>query len=162
MINKRCINNTAFISIIKIMFSWFKSKSTKKVGFEDVLYAINNPTRFIILNTLVPELQNCLIKGTLRYEIEEQTINDCLNHSSKLYPTLIIYGKNSTDATVDSKEKQLEELGFEDVYVYSGGMFEWLLLQDTYGLSEFPTTGRASDILKYRTPGALHRPRIAN
>lgn len=144
------------------MFSWFKSKSTKKVGFEDVLYAINNPTRFIILNTLAPELQNCLIKGTLRYEIEEQTINDCLNHSSKLYPTLIIYGKNSTDAMVDRKEKQLEELGFEDVYVYSGGMFEWLLLQETYGLIEFPTTSRAGDILKYRTPGALHRPRIAN
>ena len=144
------------------MFSWFKSKSTKKVGFEDVLYAINNPTRFIILNTLVPDLQNCLIKGTLRYEIEEQTINDCLNHSSKLYPTLIIYGKNSTDTMVDRKEKQLEELGFEDVYVYSGGMFEWLLLQDTYGSSEFPTTSRASDILKYRTPGALHRPRITN
>ena len=68
---------------------------------------------------------------------------------------MIIYGKNSTDITVDSKEKQLEELGFEDVYVYSGGMFEWLLLQDIYGDQSFPTTSKTTDILMYKPPEIL-------
>jgi hypothetical protein len=41
-------------------------------------------------------------------------------------------------------------LGINDVYVYSGGMFEWVLLQDIYGVSEFPTTAVVKDLLVYR------------
>jgi hypothetical protein len=43
-------------------------------------------------------------------------------------------------------------LGFQAVYLYVGGMFEWLCLQDIYGKDEFPTTTRQLDILKYKPP----------
>ena len=53
---------------------------------------------------------------------------------------IIIYGKNSDDQTIYNKYDQLNKLGFYNIYLYSGGLFEWLLLQDIYGRDEFPTT----------------------
>ena len=49
------------------------------------------------------------------------------------------------------KYEQLVALGFTNVYVYVGGMFEWLLLQDIYGSELFPTTSEELDILKYKS-----------
>jgi hypothetical protein len=62
-----------------------------------------------------------------------------------------VYGKNSQDETPYKKAYQLKELGLKCVYVYTGGMFEWLLLQDVYGVKEFPTTKQLLDILKYKS-----------
>ena len=72
---------------------------------------------------------------------------------------IIIYGENSSDSNVDTKYKQINDLGFE-VYIYGGGMFEWLLLQDIYSNSEFPTTTKILDILKYKPKSILHIQRI--
>ena len=63
---------------------------------------------------------------------------------------IIIYGLNSNDEKVYSKYEQLVKLGAKHVYIYNGGMFEWLLLQDVYGRELFPTTLRELDILKYK------------
>ena len=41
-------------------------------------------------------------------------------------------------------------MGFSQIYVYPGGIFEWLLLQDIYGEDSFPTTKKELDILKYK------------
>jgi len=49
----------------------------------------------------------------------------------------------------------LLKLGFNSVFVYTGGIFEWLLLQDIYGKDEFPTTSEELDILKYRATSVL-------
>jgi len=49
----------------------------------------------------------------------------------------------------------LLKLGFNSVFVYTGGIFEWLLLQDIYGKDEFPTTSEELDILKYRAISVL-------
>ena len=65
---------------------------------------------------------------------------------------IIVYGKNNTDDTAEKKYQQLIDLGFSNVYLYYGGLFEWLLLQDIYGETEFPTTKKVLDILKYK-PG---------
>ena len=46
---------------------------------------------------------------------------------------IIIYGKNSIDITAENKYNQIKSLGFMNVLLYSGGLFEWLLLQDIYG-----------------------------
>jgi hypothetical protein len=62
---------------------------------------------------------------------------------------IIIYGKNCNDETVEKKYKQIMSFGFQDVYVYTGGLFEWILLQDIYGKDEFPTTSIVIDILKF-------------
>jgi hypothetical protein len=57
---------------------------------------------------------------------------------------------NSADQTVDTKYEQLIGLGFREIYIYGGGLFEWMLLQDVYGASEFPTTKKVVDILKFQ------------
>ena len=46
-------------------------------------------------------------------------------------------------------------LGFCNVYVYPGGIFEWLCLQDIYGEKEFPTTSKELDILKFKPQSNL-------
>ena len=63
---------------------------------------------------------------------------------------IIIYGKNTNDSTIYNKHQQLLSLGFNKVYIYPGGLFEWLCLQDIYGSLNFPTLGSELDILKYR------------
>ena len=50
------------------------------------------------------------------------------------------------------KYNQLMQLGFKNVYIYPGGLFEWLLLQDIYGNELFPTTNEEKDLLKYKSP----------
>ena len=63
---------------------------------------------------------------------------------------IIIYGKNHSDETVYKKYNQLKQLGFVNVLIYIGGIFEWLCLQDIYGHELFPCIGNETDILKYK------------
>ena len=86
--------------------------------------------------------------GTCEIDKEVELINQCLK--SKLNTLIIIYGKNNNDLTVITKFNQLKSLGFSNVYMYLGGLFEWLLLQDVYGNENFPTTTSEIDILKYK------------
>jgi hypothetical protein len=99
------------------------------------------------------EDQNCLIKNTIAYNMEENIINNLLNQYALKDKIIIVYGKNTNDDTAEKKYKQLNSLGFTSIYVYLGGMFEWILLQDIYGANEFPTTSRVIDILKYKGTG---------
>ena len=48
------------------------------------------------------------------------------------------------------KYDQLIGLGFPNVFIYPGGLFEWLCLQDIYGYDNFPTTIKELDILKFK------------
>ena len=73
---------------------------------------------------------------------------------------IIIYGKNSNDETPIKKCEQLLELGFSNIYIYAGGLFEWLLLQDIYGSELFPTTTKQNDLLKYKSQKILNIPLI--
>ena len=82
--------------------------------------------------------------------MEENTVNELLSKYDYSGKRFIVYGRNANDGTAEIKCKQLETLGFSNVYLYSGGLFEWLLLQDIYGKEEFPTTSLQLDILKYK------------
>lgn len=135
---------------------WFHKPATK-IGFDDVLFAIRNPERFVIINTLSSNEQDCLIQNTLTALDEENTINEMLTQYEQVVRKIVLYGKNATDNTVDKKRAQLNGLGFGDVYIYSGGLFEWTLLQDIYGEREFPTTKKVMDMLKYKPQNAFHR-----
>jgi hypothetical protein len=73
-----------------------------------------------------------------------------LNQYNMNSRTFIIYGKNAVDDSAEKKYQQMNDLGFTELYIYSGGMFEWMLLQDIYGDAEFPTTSRELDVLKFR------------
>jgi len=112
--------------------------------------AIENPQKFIIINTISPSEQQCLIQHTIDIREEEKTINHLLDNYEIKTKTIIIYGRNSNDETLETKYKQLTSLGFVHVYLYYGGLFEWILLQDIYGEQEFPTTQKCTDILKFR------------
>jgi hypothetical protein len=123
-------------------------KPVKYINFEGVQICVKNPTNNLIINTMLISEQKCLIRNTVPYDQEENLINDLL--SKGISKKIVIYGKNVVDESTDKKYHQLLSLGFSDVYVYRGGMFEWLLLQDIYGSTEFPTTSKILDILAYR------------
>ena len=138
------------------MFNWFQYETkTIKIGYEDFLYILKNPDQYNIISTLSAENQECLIKNTLSIQ-NENFIFDNYIKEQKFNIKIIIYGSHSSDVSVDKKYKQLTEIGFNNIYIYTGGLFEWLLLQDIYGKNEFPTTSNIIDILKYRPKGFLH------
>ena len=122
-------------------------QSIKKINFEDMQQAIQN--KYIIINTLSMSEQDVLIEETVNPESETDILNDCLKKGKKNIH-IIIYGKNSNDETTFKKYEQLLGLGFLNTYLYSGGLFEWLLLQDIYGDENFHTTKKTLDILKFR------------
>ncbi len=121
--------------------------SIKKLNFEDMQSIIKSKNN-IIINTLSENNQDCLIIGTINIQDEVRIINDCLDNRKD--KKVVIYGKNCNDEKLFLKYKQLIDLGFINVYIYTGGIFEWLLLQDIYGYDNFPTTSEELDILKYR------------
>ena len=144
---------------MEIIKNWF-SKKKKYVGFEDVKYAISQRKNYIIINTLSAMNQECLIHGTLPSSAEESVINNLLDQyddKRAAESIIILYGKHSADDSVHTKSDQLQTLGFSNIYIYGGGLFEWLLLQDIYGQSEFPTTAKCKDILKYRADISMPR-----
>lgn len=131
------------------------NQSIKKINFEDVQYVIKNQEMFLLINTLPQSEQNCLIYSTSDINREEELINQFMklgNYNVKL----VVYGKNSNDEKVYTKAEQLRKLGFHNTFIYTGGLFEWLMLQDIYGSSEFPTTSSELDILKYKPNKTLN------
>jgi hypothetical protein len=133
------------------MFSQFFTRVYKKLSFEDIQFAIRNKDEFIIINTLPVTEQSCLIENTISHVEEERILNNLLTNYG-FNQKIIIYGRNNSDNTINTKYDQLMNLGFQTAYLYVGGMFEWLCLQDIYGKEEFPTTTRELDILKYKPP----------
>jgi len=129
---------------------WFSNMYVvKKIGFEDVKSFTMGTC--ILINTLLSDEQHCLIRATLPANLEEKTINELLDKNEVHQQRIVVYGKNCVDESAERKAKQLMSLGFSEVFLYVGGMFEWMLLQDIYGESEFPTTGKVLDILKYKS-----------
>lgn len=119
----------------------------RKIGFDDILSAMND-NKTIIISTLPIHEQSYLIKGTLSSAREEEKINEIL-HTLYEY-TVIIYGKNSVDDTIETKYNQVSGLGCKSVYLYYGGLFEWTMLQELYGTVTFPSHGSCSDLLKFK------------
>ena len=122
--------------------------------------AYKNPEIYLLMNTLPLSEQICLISNTLSPQKEETLMNRYLNSNKNI--RIIIYGRNSNDETIYKKYNQLINLGFTNVYLYLGGIFEWLLLQDIYGFDDFPTTTRQLDILKYKPNQKLNISYIEN
>lgn len=126
------------------------AQSINRINFEKTQNIINQNynINYIIINTLNHNNQNCLIKNTIHAEKEESTINYYLKNNKNI--NILIYGENCCDQKLIDKVNQLKQLGFANIYIYIGGLFEWLLLQDIYGEDEFPTTEKCLDILKYK------------
>ena len=110
----------------------------------------------VLINTLDDSIttQACLILSSIHAIDEIDVIDKILSNADSLGRTtetveIVIYGKNSTDMTTWVKYNQLIDYGFERVKIYTGGIFEWMLLQDIYGDDLFPTTAPNRDILKF-------------
>ena len=119
-----------------------------RISFHDVLFAIDNPSSFILINTLPITQQHCLIKNTVSSYDEETIVNHYLTSNKNI--NIIVYGKNSNDNDIEKKCNQLIQLGFKNVYGYVGGLYQWLLHQDIYGEEHFPTTSKCDDMLLYK------------
>ena len=133
-----------------------KQSYIKKVNFEDIQEFIKKKmNNCILINTLNKSEQRCLILGTILINDEEKIINNCLKKKLQEKINIIIYDKNAHQQKLLEKYEQLNSLGFLNVYMYTGWLFEWLLLQDVYGYEEFPTTSRDLDILKYKAPSSF-------
>ena len=92
-----------------------------------------------IIHTM-DENEKVLILGTVVAEKESEKINKMLSKND-YEKDIIIYGRNCHEyENLLKKQKQLASLGFKNIFIYLGGMFEWLLLQDVYGTKEFSTT----------------------
>ena len=131
------------------MFSNLFETKYKKLSFEDIQFVIQYPDQYIIINTMSNSEQDCLIKYTVPCQMEEKIVNELIVNCD-FSKKIVVYGKNTMDDSVEKKYKQLRGFGFMDVYLYVGGMFEWMLLQDIYGKEEFPTTSKVLDILRYK------------
>ena len=141
--------------MIPIFQSFFSTDQIcKKISVEEMQRILETPEKYIVIHTLTSEYSDCVIPGTIEDMREESIINEMLTRIDIPDKPIIVYGKNARDETPEKKAKQLKSLGFHDISVYSGGMFEWLLLNELYGSNEFPVENRGRnkiyDIWKYR------------
>ncbi len=137
------------------------SSSNNFLNFEDVQQLVNGRGGTLLINTLTPTEQACLIPTTIGAIHEEEIINQCIQ-SKQTNRCIVIYGKNTNDDTIRKKYKQLTDMGFHHVFIYLGGMFEWIMLQDIYGKEEFPTTSNELDILKFKPTRRLQSNLLTN
>ena len=128
-----------------------------KVSYEDIQMVVYRNTHIphttLIINTLPASLQHCLIKTTVDIRYEEQIMNTMIHKNRDIM--IIVYGKNSNDITILHKYEQLVKLGFTNVHIYTGGIFEWMLLYEIYGKDLFKITRYEIDILRYRPKSVL-------
>ena len=129
-------------------------QSIRKISFEDLTDTVfKNKHMYVIINTLSHHEQDCLIENTLPAGMEEQVVNQLLATNKGM--SIVLYGKNTGDDSVSRKYQQLNKLGFTNIYVYLGGLFEWLVMQEIYGDEMFPTTAKPRDLYAYRSPKIL-------
>jgi hypothetical protein len=122
----------------------------QRINFEDIQFAQQNNS--LIINTLPSTEQSLLIQGTISWEKETKAVEVAIQKKESIF----VYGRHCNDETIYLKYEQIRKLGGK-VYLYAGGLFEWLLLQDIYG-SSFPTTStlKTVDLLKYKPPTLLN------
>ena len=132
--------------------------SVVRVNFEDVKAIAssspNSQSPKYLVSTLADSNQACLIDKTLTPADEVRILNECIRKGA-VDCTIIVYGKDCSDMTIDKKAAKLQGLGFRNVCTYAGGMLEWLLLQEIYGKDHFPTRGSERDLLRYHRTASL-------
>jgi hypothetical protein len=127
------------------------NSSMQRINFEDIQYAQQHD--LLIINTLPSSDQGLLISKTVSWQEEIHAVEHAIRNKKNIF----VYGRHSNDETIYIKYQQIQKLGGK-VYLYTGGLFEWLLLQDIYGASEFATTAtmKLVDVLKYKPPTLLN------
>lgn len=126
--------------------------SINKISFYDMQNILNN-NNYLLINTLDEKEQECLILNTLTVSEEIELFN--YNIHLLKDKNIVIYGKNCNCNKMLNKYNQLKKFGTFNIYLYIGGLFEWLLLQELYGDENFPTTTKNIDLLKFKPNNIL-------
>lgn len=140
-----------------ILTPFSSSVFPKRVGFEDVLFAMKQ-RNCLLMNTMPREEQDYLIAHTIRFHEEETRINNIIDDNVQHQYIVIIYGRNTMDETIEKRYSQMIHLGFHksNVWIYYGGLFEYSMLQEMFGQEMFPSIGTCRDLLKYKPKQFLH------
>ena len=126
--------------------------SIKRVNFEDV-----QMRGALLISVLPNDDQSVLIDGTVRSGEEVAAVEDAIKRKIPI----IVYGRHANDEAAQAKYAQLCTLG-STAYLYGGGLFEWLLMQEVYGTDLFPTSGSTLDHLKYKAPSLFSKRYLTN
>jgi len=123
----------------------------QRISFEDVQYAQEHNR--LMISTLPLTAQDMLIFKTTSCHHEINAVE----HAIQTKEPILIYGKHCNDETIYTKYNQIKKLG-GNVYLYTGGLFEWLLLQDIYGETLFKTSTcvKTLDLIKYKPNNVLN------
>ena len=105
--------------------------SANSVSYKDVKkYTDMNSNNYVLVSTLADDRQHCLIPGTLPSHDEVARITAIIKEKRQRDMIVHIYGENYADNKIMIQYKKLVSIGFKNVYIYPGGMFEWLCLQE--------------------------------
>jgi hypothetical protein len=145
----------------------------QSASFDDVLKAQKHPHQYLLLasthlslyigQTVVSSAEESLFLDRYREVEEEDTsffsffgggrTEEEGKEKKETTPKkrVILYGKNARDASPNEKKKELIRRGMSptDIYVYRGGLSEWILLQDIYGEDKFTTSQKVHDLLEF-------------
>tara|TARA_B100001142_G_C14281093_1_gene634946 strand:+ start:562 stop:948 length:387 start_codon:yes stop_codon:yes gene_type:complete len=125
------------------------TQSIPTFHFESIQKSIQkNDSNLLLINTLSKTEQQCLILNTLSIAEEEKEINQRIRERKKT--KVVIYGKNCNDKSIFEKYLQLSKFPIFECFIYVGGLFEWITLQEIYGSGLFPTDGNERELLKYK------------
>jgi hypothetical protein len=78
-----------------------------RLNFEDIQEVIKKKEQYILINTLSPNNQSCLLPNTVSCSQEEQIINHYISHNKD--KNIVIYGTNVNDMTIYDKYEQLNK-----------------------------------------------------
>lgn len=126
-----------------------------RVNFEAVPTASADGLLLTTLGSSPGADPECAIAGTVPECQEAGRIKDVLSSSPDI--PIVIYGSNSVDVAPFEKWRNLTQRGFTNVTVYTGGLFEWLLLREVYGAEVFPVTNPQNDLLRFKGTGKSGR-----
>lgn len=116
------------------------SVSISTIHFEQLNNTLSD--NILLISTLPIDEQDCLIHKTVDAVYETNIISSCNKDTS-----IIIYGRNHNDKTSYTKYAQLKKLGYTNVSIYTGGLCEWVLLNNYYGKNNFKLTNECKDLL---------------
>ena len=138
------------------MLDFFMKKANiQYINYQNMQQCIND-TNTLIINTLNSGEQDCLILNTIDYNREQEIFNKLIENYDFKSKKIVIYGKNCNDNSAINKANQLIDLGFQYIYVYNAGLFEWILLQEIYSEEHFKTTSIVTDILKFKSEKIIY------
>ena len=122
------------------------SISFNVVNHQGVLDALKEGN--ILITVISNHTDATLIKGTLGEAEELRHVNEIIRKKN-LDERIFVYGENCSDSRVYSKARQLKKLGLKEVFVYTGGIFEWMLLGEVFGQDQFPVHGRVTNVVDH-------------